>query len=116
MDSQLKRSGNTLVVRMNGELDHHAADGLRAQIDRKLAQNEFRNIIFNFTGVEFMDSSGLGMILGRYRQAAEKGGKVLACALNPRVMRVFELAALQKKIAVFASEQEALRNIQGGSQ
>ena len=111
MEVSLKRAGYTLVVRMDGELDHHAADGLRGKLDKKLALDEIRNILFNFAGVGFMDSSGLGMVLGRYKQVSEKGGKVLACSLSPRVARVFELAGLQTRIPVYGSEQDALKNI-----
>ncbi|MDW7652029.1 MAG: anti-sigma F factor antagonist [Bacillota bacterium] len=108
---KLKRAGGTLVVRMDGELDHHAADGIRGKIDKKLAHSEIKNVIFNFEGVDFMDSSGLGMVLGRYKQVIQKGGKVLACSLRPRVQRVFDLAGLESKIPVFASEQDALKNV-----
>ena len=111
MEIKLKRAGSTLVVRMEGELDHHAADGLRDKIDSRLVHDHMRNVLFNFKGVRFMDSSGLGMVLGRYKLVSEKGGKVLACSLGPRVQRVFDLAGLQTKIPVFSSEQEALQNV-----
>ena len=111
MDVKMKRAGDTLVLRMTGELDHHAVDGLRERIDRKLAVDHIRNVIFNFSGVQFMDSSGLGMVLGRYKLVSEKGGKVLACCLSPRVTRVFDLAGLQSRIPVYASESEALKNV-----
>ncbi|EEG78293.1 anti-sigma F factor antagonist [Dethiobacter alkaliphilus] len=111
MDIKMKRAGNTLVVRMTGELDHHAVDGIRDRLDRKLAVEHIKNVVFNFSGVQFMDSSGLGMVLGRYKLISEKGGKVLACSLSPRVSRVFDLAGLQSRIPVFASEAEALKNV-----
>lgn len=107
----LKRAGVTLVVRLQGELDHHAAEGLRGKIDQRIAIGEIKNVLFNFEGVQFMDSSGLGMVLGRYKQATEKGGKVMACSLGPRVQRVFDLAGLQTRIPVYGSEQEALKNV-----
>jgi len=111
MQVKLKTKGETLVVQMQGELDHHAAGTLRAEIDAKLSGDKVKNIVFNFHGVEFMDSSGLGMVLGRYRAASEKGGKVLACSLSPAVRRVFELAGLPSRIPVFGTEQEALDNV-----
>lgn len=111
MNVKLKVAGKTLVVRMAGELDHHAADGLRTQIDSRVAGGLATNVLFNFQAVNFMDSSGLGMILGRYKAVRERGGKVLACSLQPAVSRVFELSGLPGKIPVFQSEQEALKNI-----
>lgn len=114
MRVDLKIIGDTVVVRMQGELDHHAAEKLRPKIDNMLSCGRVRNILFNFQDVDFMDSSGLGMILGRYRAAANKGGRVLACSLRPPVSRVFELSGLQTRIPVCKSEQEALANLKGG--
>lgn len=111
MQVKLKTKGETLIVQMQGELDHHAAGSLRAEIDAQLLGGKVKNIVFNFHGVEFMDSSGLGMLLGRYKAAREKGGKVLACALSPAVWRVFEFVDLPTRIPVFGTEQEALGNV-----
>jgi stage II sporulation protein AA (anti-sigma F factor antagonist) len=112
---KLKVKGNTLVVQMSGELDHHAAAGLRGEIDARLAESKIRNVLFNFQEVEFMDSSGFGMVLGRYKAVREKGGKVLASSLRPQVRRVFELGGLTTRIPVFGTEQEALENLKGES-
>ncbi|MBS4030798.1 MAG: anti-sigma F factor antagonist [Clostridiales bacterium] len=109
MEVKLKLAGDTLVVRLQGELDHHAVTGLRSKIDTKLSQ--VNNVLFNFNEVGFMDSSGLGLVLGRYKLVSEKGGKVLACSLSPGVQRVFELSGLQTRIPVFATEREALNSV-----
>ena len=108
MNVKLLRAGSTLIVRMVGELDHHAVDKLRTKIDAKLAHDRIHNVLFDFSGVNFMDSSGLGMILGRYKIVSEKGGKVLACSLNPRILRIFEMSGLQSKILVYGSQEDAL--------
>jgi len=111
---KLKTRGDTLVVQMRGELDHHAATGLRTEIDARLAEDKIKNVLFNFRDVDFMDSSGFGMVLGRYKAAREKGGKVLACSLRPPVRRVFELGGLTTRIPVFGTEQEAQAFLWGG--
>ncbi len=109
MEVKLKLAGDTLVVRLRGELDHHAVNGLRSKIDTKLPQ--VKNILFNFNEVGFMDSSGLGLVLGRYKIVSEKGGKVVACSLSPGVNRVFELSGLQSKIPLYSTEREALNSV-----
>ncbi|NLN07970.1 MAG: anti-sigma factor antagonist [Firmicutes bacterium] len=114
MEVALLRAGSTLIVRMKGDLDHHAADKLRAGIDDKLKRGGIQAVLFDFGGVNFMDSSGVGMLLGRYKIMTEKGGKVLACSLNPRIMRIFTMAGLQKKIPVFSSREDALAGAEGG--
>lgn len=108
MDVKFKKTGSTLVVSMFGELDHHAAGFLRTNIDAKFKSSSLRNILFDFQGVNFMDSSGLGMILGRYKIVSIKSGKVLACNLSPRLMRIFEMSGLLTKISVYNSEHDAL--------
>lgn len=109
MDVKLKLAGDTLVVRLHGELDHHAVTGLRTKIDTRLSR--VKNVLFNFSEVHFMDSSGLGLVLGRYKLVSDMGGKVLACSLSPSVQRVFELSGLQTRIPVFATEREALNSV-----
>ncbi|MCR3922200.1 MAG: anti-sigma F factor antagonist [Firmicutes bacterium] len=111
MEIQLKKAGGTLVVRMVGELDHHAVTELRDKIDPKLAREDIKNILFDFYGVDFMDSSGLGLILGRYKIVSEMGGKVLACSISPRLMRIFEMSGLQTKIPVYGNERDALTSV-----
>lgn len=114
MQVKLKAKGDTLVVQMRGELDHHAVGSLRTEIDARLAEAKIKNVLFNFQDVDFMDSSGFGMVLGRYKAVREKGGKVLACSLRPPVRRVFELGGLTTRIPVFGTEKEALDNLWGG--
>ncbi len=111
MEAKLKMAGKTLVVRLEGELDHHVVDGLRSRIDEKITVGKAENVLFNFQAVDFMDSSGLGMVLGRYKAVKERGGQVLACSLRPAVYRVFELSGLFSRIPVYSSEQEALKHV-----
>lgn len=103
------KAGTTLVVRVEGELDLNTAGPFREKVDRALAGNpELKNIIFSLEGLTFIDSSGLGAILGRYRKVAELSGKVLACGLRPQVQKVFELSGLYKILTVCESEEQAL--------
>ncbi|NLZ93341.1 MAG: anti-sigma F factor antagonist [Firmicutes bacterium] len=108
MEVKFKKTGSTLIVKMFGELDHHAAGFLRSNIDAKLNRSDINDILFDFQGVNFMDSSGIGMILGRYKIVSLKNGKVLACNLSPRLMRIFEMSGLLTKITVYNSERDAL--------
>ncbi|MCL6593430.1 MAG: anti-sigma factor antagonist, partial [Alicyclobacillus sp.] len=63
-----------LVVRLRGELDHHAVEQIRDEIEQKLAAVHYRGLILSFRHIDFMDSSGLGLILGRYRTLSQKRG------------------------------------------
>jgi len=74
LEPKLKMSGKTLIIRLEGELDHHTVASLRSRIDDRIVGGKAENILFNFQAVDFMDSSGLGMVLGRYKVVKERGG------------------------------------------
>jgi len=102
----LKRG--VLIVRVEGELDMHSADDFRRIIDNALETSGVNHILFNFEAVKFIDSSGLGVILGRYKKINTAGGKVLATNIQPQVVQIFELSGLLNIIKIYNSEAEAL--------
>ncbi len=75
MNVRIKREGNILIVSLEGELDHHSADNIRRKIDSALLGNVCRHVIFDFTELTFMDSSGIGMLMGRNKNVEILGGK-----------------------------------------
>ncbi|SDF25287.1 anti-sigma F factor antagonist [Sporolituus thermophilus] len=97
-----------LIVRISGELDMHVADEFRRQVDNALDATGLKNILLSFENVTFIDSSGLGVILGRYKRISASGGKMLAACLQPQVAKIFELAGLLNIIRTYDSETEAL--------
>lgn len=99
--------GRTLVVSMSGELDHHSAESVRIKIDNKIEEFGVNNLIFDFSGVNFMDSSGIGVIIGRYRKVSEYGGRVAITNLKPQIKKVFELGGLFKIIKEYNDINEA---------
>ncbi|WP_035344239.1 anti-sigma F factor antagonist [Halalkalibacter hemicellulosilyticus] len=107
----VEERGAVLLVRLVGELDHHTAEELRTQVENKLVQHEVRHIVLNLEQLSFMDSSGLGVILGRYKQVKAVGGEMVVCAISPAVKRLFELSGLFKIIRLEESEQYALQTL-----
>lgn len=99
--------GRTLVIGLVGELDHHSAESVRIKIDNKIDEFGANHLIFDFSGVNFMDSSGIGVIIGRYRRVSECGGRVAITNLKPQIRKVFELGGLFKIIKEFSSIDEA---------
>ena len=102
----LKRG--VLIVRVEGELDMHVANKFREIVDKALETSGVKHILFNFEAVDFIDSSGLGVILGRYKKINAAGGKVLVAHLQPQVIQIFELSGLLKIIKFYNTEAEAL--------
>ncbi|MFC0473346.1 anti-sigma F factor antagonist [Halalkalibacter kiskunsagensis] len=107
----LEKKGSVLLVRLEGELDHHTAEELRGQVEQKLADGKVKHIVLNLELLTFMDSSGLGVILGRYKQVKANGGEMVVCAISSSVKRLFEMSGLFKIIRLEDSEQFALQTL-----
>ena len=66
-----------LYVNLNGELDHHTSDQLRSRLNTVMSESQIKHIVFNLKHLDFMDSSGIGIILGRYNQLKAINGSVM---------------------------------------
>ena len=93
---ELTREGAALTAALIGELDHHAAADLRGRIDGAVLSCRPRRLNIDLTRLTFMDSSGIGLIMGRYRLMASLEGEVRIQGANPRMERMIRLAGLDK--------------------
>lgn len=116
MEIGFQKKNTTLIVALNGEIDHHSAGMLRQKIETELMKMNGRNIIFNFSSVDFMDSSGIGMVIGRYKYTAGLGGKTAIVCTNEKINDIFKLSGICQIVTVFATVQEALDKIEGRAQ
>ncbi len=105
MEIELLNRHKMMVVRVSGEIDHHIANTLRNEIDRVLMKSGVINIAFDFSKVTFMDSSGIGVIMGRYRKINSLGGRIIIFGMNQNIKRLIEMANL-KSIAHIADKLE----------
>lgn len=99
---------DVLVIRLQGELDHHTAEQLRSKVDEVLQDTRIRHIVLSLSDLSFMDSSGIGVILGRYKQISAREGDMYVCSINPTIYRIFEMSGLFKVIKFRENEAEAL--------
>lgn len=99
--------GNVLVIHLKADLDHHTAVAVRESADTLLARNRIKHILFDFTGVDFMDSSGIGVIMGRYRQVIFQGGRVGVMGVGKNVDRIFRVSGLYKIVEQYKTAEEA---------
>lgn len=102
---------DTLVVKVAGELDLVAAERFRSVVDSDLDRRQVRNLVLNLEGVSFIDSSGLGAIIGRYKRVARQGGAVVIAGAQPQVKRLLEMAGMMRIVTLAASEREALKKL-----
>jgi stage II sporulation protein AA (anti-sigma F factor antagonist) len=100
--------GDTLIVRLEGELDHHTADTVRQQVEAELDRGVTSHLVINLERMSFMDSSGLGFILGRYKRVTQAGGRMSLCGVNDQLMKLFELSGMLKILSMYANEPQAL--------
>ena len=111
LNINLEIKKDVLCIRLSGELDHHSADELRSQAFQAIEKNEIRHIILNLEQLSFMDSSGLGVILGRYKQIKQLQGEMVVCAISPPIQRLFDLSGLFKIITLEPTEEYALQRL-----
>ena len=107
----LEKKGTVLLVRLEGELDHHTAEELRTKVEQQFEQFDLKHIVLNMEQLSFMDSSGLGVILGRYKQVKNLDGQMVVCAISPAVKRLFEMSGLFKIVRLEENEQFALQKL-----
>lgn len=100
-----------LIISLVGELDHHSAEEVRVKIDDRIERDNIKKVILNFSGVTFMDSSGIGVVVGRYKKLKQAGGNLCITDVKKGVNRVFELSGLFKVINCYNDVREALNNI-----
>ncbi len=104
-------SGRCLIIRLNEELDHHNAIQIREKADRLIERNYVKHIIFDFSGSTFMDSAGIGVIMGRYKKVIFIGGSIAVASVNSAVDRIFRLSGLYKIIDKYDSVETALNQM-----
>ncbi|MBH0229656.1 anti-sigma F factor antagonist [Halobacillus yeomjeoni] len=97
-----------LIVRLQGELDHHEAAQLREEWQAHLRNGRVRDVIVNLKDLTFMDSSGLGVMLGRYKEVQAIGNEMIICSISPEVQRLFDLSGMFKIVRLVDDEMTAL--------
>ena len=102
---------NVLIVRLSGELDHHEAELLRSEWKQMMYQNPVKHVIVNLDAMTFMDSSGLGVILGRYKEILQLGGEMVVCSISPSIKRLFEMSGIFKIVHLEENEEFALESL-----
>lgn len=109
---EVQRQGPVLLARVEGELDMASAAQLRTPLEEAWTANaELRHIVLNLKGVSFLDSTGIAVILGRYRAALARGGRLLVVDASPRVRRMLEISGALRMVELAASESDALARL-----
>lgn len=100
-----ERCGSCVKVMLQGEIDHYAAMDMRAVIETAIRDRHISELLLDFTQVSFMDSSGVGMLIGRYKTMRERGGKISASGLNAQTEKLYRMAGLHRIIPIEKSSE-----------
>ena len=95
---------NYLTIFLPQEVDHHVAEEMRKSIDAIIDQNHIKIVIFDFQNTDFMDSSGIGVIMGRYKIVYLLGGEVWAVHVNERMKKILNLSGVTKILHIYEEE------------
>ena len=96
-------SEGNLVVKLDGEIDHHSVSEIREGIDRMIAETKPKNLVLELSEIDFMDSSGLGLVLGRYRRLTEIGSTMYIKNPVDRTEKILCMAGVDKLIKIIKS-------------
>ncbi len=108
MNITCTEKNRTLIVKISGEIDHCSANEIKYKTDKEYKLLNSKNILFDLSDVTFMDSSGIGVIMGRYKNVSLNGGIVGTTLINNELKKIFELSGLFKIIKYYKNTEEAL--------
>ncbi len=107
----VRYESGVLLIKLCGEVDHHSAKPIREDIDRELFYYRAATVIIDLSEISFMDSAGLGLILGRYTRTKELGGSLRLLNPTPDIVRLLELAGCMSLIPVDYREDSNIRGM-----
>ena len=104
-----------MVYYLPEELDHYAAERIRRKSDAVFEEKEVKNLIFDFKNTCFMDSSGIGLITGRYRKIHDNGGTAYIVNVNSAIDKVLKMSGIYRIIGKWNSKEDIINElIKGG--
>lgn len=117
METIFEMKDDILIAKLFGEIDHHVAEKIRTDIDKTMDMYKAKNLVFDFAKVSFMDSSGVGIVLGRFKKINTKDGQVVICGCDKFVERILYMSgvfSLIKKVDNGELAIEEISNIEIG--
>ncbi len=100
MESKYYEMDKLLILKITEEIDEHTTKEIRRRADYEIERHMPKRVIFDFDSVTFMDSAGIGLIIGRYKFAKMIGAKVEVSNLTKSVKRIFEMSGILKLIPI----------------
>ena len=100
MEVTYQKEDKSLILKITEELDHHTAEKIRRKADYEIEKYIPSKVVFDFNGVSFMDSAGIGLILGRYKNVSILGGELEVINVNEQVIKILNMSGLSRLIKI----------------
>ena len=94
------------VTKVSGELDHHLAKTIRTETDKRIMHGNVKNLVLDFTDLHFMDSSGVGLVIGRYKLVKSLGGSISIVSSDNCVNKILTMSGIPQIVPVYSSLAE----------
>lgn len=101
MNIEYLKENRTLILKIDGEIDHHSCEQIKREADYEIQKKAPKKLIFDLKKVNFMDSSGIGLIIGRYKYLLRIGGETEIINVNKEVKRILDMSGIFKIIPIF---------------
>ncbi len=105
MEIKYKKEEGTLIIKILSEIDHHSCEYIKRKCDSEINKLRPKKMILDLQNVEFMDSSGIGMLLGRYKNVIRNNGTIGLMNVNKNIKRIFEMTGILKIIDIYDNEK-----------
>ena len=106
MEEDYKIIDHYLMIRLPEEIDHHSCNVICRRADHMMLDNSVSHIVFDFSDTKFMDSSGIGVLAGRYRKISCFGGKVYVIHANRRIRKILEMSGIGDIVEMIDQEEK----------
>lgn len=110
MEAQVEEKGEIIIIRVQGRLDAASSPQLEKQINSIIETGHFK-LILNFSGVEYLSSAGMRLMLSISKKLKHLEGKVVACNINDEVMSVIKMAGFQHVLEIYPTEEESINHV-----
>ena len=113
MDKEMKLgvANNALVVKFIGDVDNLVCASYKSKLETIINENKYKKVIMDFSNVSFIDSSGLGLILGRYNQLKKHNGNLYMTGVNKQTEKIFNIAGIWTITNRYDNLEQALKTV-----
>lgn len=101
MNIEYFKESRTLILKIDGEIDHHSCEQIKKEADYEIQKNAPKKLVFDFKNVNFMDSSGIGLVIGRYKYLLRIGGDTEIINVNKEIKRILDMSGIFKIIPIY---------------